>query len=134
MKPTRDIVPFTDITLNLGRDPYKTLVSCPIASAGSSSWGGAMGPAQFIPSTWKLIKARVATALGVVNADPWNPRDAIMASALFLKDLGAVGDSYTAQIKAACKYYGSGGSKCTYGKQVMTKMANIQTKMIDPLQ
>jgi membrane-bound lytic murein transglycosylase B len=134
MKPTRDIGPFQDITIALGRDPAKTLVSCPIASAGSSSWGGAMGPAQFIPSTWKGMAKRVASALGINTADPWNPRDAFMASGLFLADLGGVGDSYTGQIKAACKYYGSGGSSCTYGKQVMAKMANIQTKMIDPLQ
>lgn len=134
MKPTRDIGPFTDITLALGRDPAKTLVSCPIASAGASSWGGAMGPAQFIPSTWKGMAGKVASALGIKTADPWNPRDAFMASALFLADLGGSGDSYTGQIRAACKYYGSGGSTCAYGRQVMTKMANIQTKMIDPLQ
>lgn len=134
MKPTRDIGPFTDITLALGRDPAKTLVSCPIASAGSSSWGGAMGPAQFIPSTWKGMANKVANALGIKVPDPWNPRDAFMASGLFLADLGGVGDSYSAQIRAACKYYGSGGSSCAYGKQVMAKMANIQTKMIDPLQ
>ena len=125
---------FFSITTNLGRDPYKTLVSCPIASAGSSSWGGAMGPAQFIPTTWTGISNKVNIALGVLTSDPWNPRDAFMASALFLADLGGVGNSYTAQIKAACKYYGTGGSTCTYGKQVMTKMQNIQANMIDPLQ
>lgn len=134
MKPIRDTAPFMDITLALGRDPYKTLVSCPIASAGSSSWGGAMGPAQFIPSTWKGIKNRVANALGVKVSDPWNPPDAFMASALFLADLGGVGDSYTSQIRAACKYYGSGGSTCAYGRQVMARADSIQKKMIDPLQ
>lgn len=131
MKPTRDLKPFSDITLTLGRDPAKTPVSCP---GGESTYGGAMGPAQFIPSTWKGIQARVASALGIKTPDPWNPPDAIMASALFLSELGGIGDSYSAQIRAACKYFGSGGSTCTYGKQVMTKMANIQTKMIDPLQ
>lgn len=131
MKPTRDLKPFTDITLALGRDPIKTPVSCP---GGESTYGGAMGPAQFIPSTWKGIQGRVASSLGIKTADPWNPPDAIMASALFLSELGGVGDSYTAQIKSACKYFGSGGSTCTYGKQVMAKMASIQTKMIDPLQ
>jgi len=134
MKPTRDIKPFFDITTSVGRDPYKTLVSCPIASAGTSSWGGAMGPAQFIPSTWQGIKNRVASALGIKNADPWYAKDAFMASAIFLKDLGGVGDSYTAQIKAACKYYGSGGSTCSYGRQVMARVSKIQTTMIDPLQ
>ena len=134
MKPTRDVKPFFEITTAVGRDPYKTLVSCPIASAGKSSWGGAMGPAQFIPSTWQGIKTRVANALGIKTADPWYAKDAFMASALFLKDLGGVGDSYTSQIKAACKYYGSGGTSCAYGTQVMARVKKIQTTMIDPLQ
>lgn len=134
MKPSRDIKPFFEITTSVGRDPYKTLVSCPIASAGSSSWGGAMGPAQFIPSTWQGVKNRVASALGIKTPDPWYAKDAFMASALFLKDLGGVGNSYTAQIKAACRYYGSGGTSCSYGKQVMARVTKIQTTMIDPLQ
>jgi len=134
MKPTRDIKPFFEITTGVGRDPYNTLVSCPIASAGKSSWGGAMGPAQFIPSTWQGIKTRVANALGIKNADPWYAKDAFMASAIFLKDLGGAGDSYTSQIKAACKYYGSGGTSCSYGKQVMARVKKIQETMIDPLQ
>ena len=134
MKPSRDIKPFFEIATNVGRDPYKTLVSCPIASAGKSSWGGAMGPAQFIPSTWQGISNRVANALGIKTPDPWYAKDAFMASAIFLKDLGGVGNSYTAQIKAACKYYGSGGSTCSYGRQVMARVSKIQTTMIDPLQ
>jgi hypothetical protein len=40
MKPTRDVQPFITITTALGRDPYKTLVSCPIGGYG---YGGAMG-------------------------------------------------------------------------------------------
>ncbi|MCX6756446.1 MAG: lytic murein transglycosylase [Candidatus Nomurabacteria bacterium] len=133
MKPSRDIGPFFDIAQKAGRDPYKTLVSCPIASAGKSSWGGAMGPAQFIPSTWVGINSRVAKALGISNPDPWNAPDAIMASAVFLADLGAGGDSYTSQIRAACKYYGSGGSTCAYGRQVMARVSRIQAN-IDLLQ
>jgi peptidoglycan hydrolase CwlO-like protein len=134
MKPTRDIKPFTEITTSLGRDPYKTLVSCPIASAGSSSWGGAMGPAQFIPSTWIGMKNRVTQTLGISAPDPWNPRDAFTASALFLTDLGARAGSFSSEIKAACKYYGSGGSSCPYGRNVMAKASKIQQTMIDPLQ
>ncbi len=134
MKPSRDIGPFQTITASVGRDPYKTLVSCPIASAGHSSWGGAMGPAQFIPSTWIMLKDRIASALGQSYADPWSARDAFTASSLFLSDLGASGGSYSAQIRAACKYYGTGGSNCAYGRNVMAKMKNIQEKMIDPLQ
>jgi membrane-bound lytic murein transglycosylase B len=134
MKPTRDVGPFIEITTGAGRDPYKTLVSCPIASAGASSWGGAMGPAQFIPSTWMGMKSKIAKAIGKTNPDPWDAPDAFMASALFLKELGASAGGYTAEIKAACKYYGTGGTACTYGKQVMAKAVKIQTTMIDPLQ
>lgn len=137
MKPTRDVAPFIEITTALGRDPYKTLVSCPI---GGSGYGGAMGPSQFIPSTWQIIKNRVATTLGIKSADPWNARDAFMASALYLSDLGATYGSYTAERDAACKYYS--GRPCSapnvknafYGDAVMSKAKNIQATMIDPLQ
>lgn len=127
MKPSRDVQPFLDITKAIGRDPMKTKVSCPIAGAGG--YGGAMGPAQFIPSTWVLFENRIESGLGVQNTDPWNPEQAFLASALYLSDLGAVNGSYTGEIKAACKYYGTGGSSCTYGKQVMAKVAQIQANI-----
>jgi membrane-bound lytic murein transglycosylase B len=137
MKPTRDVKPFFEITTSVGRDPYKTLVSCPI---GGSGYGGAMGPAQFIPSTWQLLKGRIASLLGIKTPDPWYAKDAFMASAIYLTDLGAKGDSYTSERNAACRYYS--GRKCDtkkpnnsfYGDSVMKKAANIQTKYIDPLQ
>ena len=137
MKPTRDVKPFFEITTSVGRDPYKTLVSCPI---GGSGYGGAMGPAQFIPSTWVILKNRIATMLGIKTPDPWYARDAFMASAIYLTDLGAQGSSYTSERNAACKYYS--GRKCDtkkpnnsfYGDSVMKKATNIQTTMIDPLQ
>ncbi len=130
MKPGRDIPPFLDITSRLGFDPLKTAISCPIAGAGG--YGGAMGPAQFIPSTWKLLADRLKTTLGY-DANPWAPQDAFTASATYLSDLGASGSSYTAQIKAACRYYGTGGSSCSYGRSVMNLKASIQSD-IDYLQ
>lgn len=137
MKPTRDVKPFFEITTSVGRDPYKTLVSCPI---GGSGYGGAMGPAQFIPSTWQLLKGRIASLLGIKTPDPWYAKDAFMASAIYLTDLGAKEDSYTSERNAACRYYS--GRKCDtkkpnnsfYGDSVMKKAASIQTKYIDPLQ
>ena len=137
MKPDRDVQPFMDITLSLGRDPLKTLVSCPM---GGSGYGGAMGPAQFIPSTWMILINRVANALHIKRPDPWNPQDAFMASAIYLTDLGAVNGSYTGERNAACRYYS--GRKCdskkpynsSYGDSVMKKAKNIQETMIDPLQ
>ncbi|MFA6257897.1 MAG: lytic murein transglycosylase [Candidatus Paceibacterota bacterium] len=126
MKPTRDVQPFLDITSALGLDAFKTPVSCPIA--GVAGYGGAMGPAQFIPSTWKLFATRLKNALGHF-ANPWSPRDAFMASGMYLTDLGAVGNSASAQNKAACKYYGSGGATCSYSRSVMTLKAKIQANI-----
>ena len=126
MKPTRDVAPFLEITKALGLDPFKTAVSCPIA--GVAGYGGAMGPAQFIPSTWKIFIGRLQTALGHYP-NPWRPEDAFMASSMYLTDLGGAGTSTAAQIKAACKYYGSGGATCSYGNSVMNLKAKIQANI-----
>ncbi len=136
MKPSRDITPFLAITAAVGRNPMQTRVSCPI---GGSGYGGAMGPSQFIASTWTLFQDRIAAALGRSNPDPWNPQDAFMASALYLGDLGAGTGSYSDERNAACRYYS--GRSCDsrspantfYGNSVMAKAASIQTNMIDPL-
>lgn len=121
MKPTRDVQPFIEITSRMGMDYKKTVISCPIA--GVAGWGGAMGPAQFIPSTWKGVEKRVTAITG--SANPWNAKDSITASSVYLADIGA-SSSYSSQIKAACRYYGSGGSNCSYGNQVMGRVASIQ--------
>ncbi len=135
MKPGRDVEPFLTITQSLGLDAMKTRVSCP----QSVGWGGAMGPAQFIPSTWMLFKKRIGDAVGTSLPNPWNAQDAFMASAIYLGDLGASGGSYTGEQNAACRYYS--GKNCSasslirsYGTSVMTKADNIQRNMIDPLQ
>ena len=132
MKPTRDVPPYLALTKDLGLNPLGTFVSCPIA--GVAGWGGAMGPAQFIASTWVLIANRVASTLDISLPNPWSPRDAFTASALYLSDLGATANSYSSKIRAACKYYGSGGATCSYGRSVMSIADRIQRTMIDPLQ
>lgn len=136
MNPKRDIPPFKKIIDNLGGDPTRQVVSCPL----DVGWGGAMGPAQFIASTWVLFEDRIQTALGITSTpDPWNPSHAFMASAIYLGDLGASAQSYTAERNAACKYYsgracGSVRGNTTYGNSVMSLADNIQRTMIDPLQ
>jgi membrane-bound lytic murein transglycosylase B len=134
MSPTRDVAPFLSIVKTLGGDPFTTRVSCP----QEIGWGGAMGPAQFIPSTWVGLQSSIASALGVSQTDPWNPRDAFMAAGLYLRDLGAGGGGYSAERDAACRYFS--GSKCSkssfvagYGDSVIKKATNIQENMIDPL-
>ncbi|HVV15289.1 MAG TPA: lytic murein transglycosylase [Candidatus Paceibacterota bacterium] len=127
MNPTRDVPPFLALSRQLGFDPHAQVVSCPIASAGG--WGGAMGPAQFIPSTWAGLASRIAAARGVSVANPWDPQDAIAAMSIFLGDLGAGAGGYTAERTAAAKYYAGGAwatAGQTYATQVMAKVAQIQ--------
>lgn len=126
MKPSRDVQPFLAITKSLGKDPYTTRVSCPL----SIGYGGAMGPAQFIPSTWQLFASRLSKAKGGAIANPWAASDAFMASGMFLADLGADNGTASAERTAACRYYG-GGSSCTsvtksYGDQVMARVIKLQ--------
>jgi len=49
---------------------------------------GAQGPMQFIPSSWALYR----WASGNPSPDVNNPRDAIFASAAYLRVAGAPGD------------------------------------------
>lgn len=129
MKPDRDVDPFMDIAESLGFDPYSQPVSCP----QSVGYGGAMGPAQFIPSTWKLLIPRLTKALGR-TPNPWTAQDAFMAAAFYLSDLGAAGGNYSAERNAAHRYNGlgapcranSGAGQYDYCNVVMNRAASIQ--------
>jgi peptidoglycan hydrolase CwlO-like protein len=140
MSPNRDVPVFTSLLSRLGRPMEKTPVSCwiPMYSGGNPiGWGGAMGPSQFIPSTWKIFENRIEKITGSNTADPWNPKDAITATALYISDLGAVMGNESSERNAACKYYSgrscSSGPGASYGNSVMRKIANIQAD-IDKLQ
>ena len=91
-----------------------------------------MGPAQFIPSTWKMFAPRIAAALGIPQANPWIARDAIMANAIYIADLGAGAQTYTAERNAACKYFSgsscdaAGGVIASYGNSVVAKANKFQ--------
>jgi len=126
MKAPRDTVPFERITKALGKDWSTTPISCP----QPGGYGGAMGPTQFIPSTWELFEPRLKVALGVPATNPWNAGHAIMATGLYLADVGAAAGTYTGELNAACRYYSggacSGGAITTYGNSVMAKAAKFQ--------
>lgn len=128
MHPTRDRPAFERITKALGLNIDTTPVSCPIAGGG---WGGAMGPAQFIPSTWESVQSEVSSAIGA-SANPWRARDAIFASSIYLKRRGGAGGNATNERNAACRYYS--GRACDgkkppnsfYGNNVMSIARRIQ--------
>ena len=99
---------FMQITSKLGYDPNKM----PVSRKPNYGCGGAMGPAQFLPSTWLLFEDRVASLTGHNPPDPWRVEDAFTASALYLADAGATKKTPAAEIRAA-KAYISGSPNCT---------------------
>ncbi len=118
MKPSRDVGPFLEITAALGKDPHQTPVSCRIPSVGG--YGGAMGPAQFIPSTWISYAPRLQSMLGRPG-NPWNINDAFLAVALYVSDYGAKSQTYDGEWRAAMIYFaGTVNTKYRfYGDNVM---------------
>ena len=117
-----DVFHFLNITRALGRDPKETLISCPMAFG----WGGAIGPAQFIPTTWINRKPALQEFI-VESPDPWNIRHAFLASALYLRDLGGRANEQ----RAALRYF-AGGNWANpkfrfYGNQVVRRINCLQT-------
>ncbi len=147
MHPDRDQPVFLAIAQILGFDARTRSVSCPIVVGGKrSGWGGAMGPSQFIPSTWAMYGGIVNTGNGFVYsegsdairringtgapANPFNNRDAFLATALLLRDNGANG-TYAGDRMAALRYYaGWGGANnpanAFYGDGVMNRKAKFE--------
>ena len=133
MKAPRDTEPFLDITRRLGLDPDKM----PVSKKPWYGYGGAMGPAQFIPSTWVLYEERIAKATGHNPPNPWDPFDAFMASALLLMDNGADKGTPAAEKLAALRYFAgwANASKkayAFYGGDVMD-LAEKYQRQIDIL-
>ena len=130
MKPTRDQEPFKIITTELGVDIDTTPVSCPMRDSRGNQvgWGGAMGPAQFIPSTWMGYKDKVAAITGK-PANPWDIRDAFLASAIKLKAGGA--GTVAGEWKAAMLYF-SGSTNVRfrfYGDAVVARANKYQAEI-----
>ncbi len=129
MHPTRDQPAFLRITKALGLDPNVTPVSCRIGTVG---WGGAMGPAQFIPSTWESVATKVGSLTGNGVANPWNARDAIFASSYYLSLRGGSGGNVANERNAACRYYsgracdGKKPANSFYGNNVAALARQIQ--------
>ncbi len=124
MNPTRDLPYFLEICQKLGRDPLNTPVSCPM----SIGWGGAMGPAQFIPDTWGNPKYGYGEKVKAVTgreADPWDIRDAFLASGIYLKDLGAKTDEFKAVMRYFSGYRWSKWEEF-YGRSVLAIAAQYE--------
>lgn len=163
MHPTRDRPLYKVITDTLGLDPS----TMPVSAKPGYGWGGAMGPSQFIPSTWACYGGYInertgncrytssisdfysgpwkydenADRLRVVRgkqspSNPWDNQDAFLATALYMKDLGADRGTRYAERVAALRYYAGGNwdnpAYSFYGDGVMDHAAYYQ-KQIDTL-
>src|SRR3989344_1548780 len=125
---------FLKITSDLGLNPD----ILPVSKKPWYGCGGAMGPAQFMPTTWTLYTDRIAKAVGHNPPNPWNPSDAFMAAAILLMDNGADKGTQYAERLAALRYLAGWKnaekpSYSFYGDDVMELAAKYQ-KLIDILQ
>ncbi len=121
---------FESICKDLGINPSKQPVSkrvCynPKAKDGCGGWGGAMGVAQFIPTTWMGYADSVSAITGNSPASPWSLADGVTAMALKLKKTpGITGGSKSAVKSAACSYLGA--CSTSYINSVYYWMDNYQ--------
>lgn len=113
----------------LGFDPDMM----PVSKRAWYGWGGAMGPAQFIPTTWLGYESRVAALTGNNPPNPWDMEDAFIASALYLANAGATSHAYTAEHRAYMIYLAGGNwqkpSLQFYGDRVMELAATLQEQI-----
>lgn len=143
MHPTRDVPVFRAITASLGMSPDQL----PVSKKQWYGWGGAMGPAQFIPSTWAMYAGyvkpdyhydqdsdRVGKLTGSRPPNPWDPKDAFMAAAIYLTDNGAAGRTPTTEFHAAMCYLAGCGnankkSLAFYGNSVAALAEQYQQQI-----
>lgn len=115
----RDREAFAQITQKLGLNPDLM----PVSSKPRYGWGGAMGPAQFLPTTWLSYEARVAQITGHNPPNPWELEDAFAAAAIKLAANGANRGDSAGEWEAAMKYFAGGRwqnpAYSFYGDRVM---------------
>ncbi len=124
---------FFKITSELGLDPD----AMPVSRKPSYGCGGAMGAAQFLPSTWLGYRDKIVALGGSKNPSPWNIKDAFFAAAIKLANDGASSRTYWGEKKAAAMYIA--GSRWrrfvaqSYANQVL-EWASFYQKQIDKIE
>lgn len=121
---------FLDITYKLVLDPDKVPVSKAYLAHGC---GGAMGIAQFMPTTWKAYESRIAKLSGNNPPSPWGVLDGFTGAAIKLADNGAITKDRAGERKAAAMYYAGGNWQKSpgqgYADRVRTAAACYQDYM-----
>lgn len=132
-KPSRaeaEKTAFMAIVSKLGLNPDTVKVS----REPNYGCGGALGPAQFLPTTWLAYEERVAQLTNHQPPNPWSIEDAFMASAIKLAAAGATAKTRLAEIGAAKAYIG-GKTTCSsricnyYANAVLNKAAIIESNL-----
>jgi membrane-bound lytic murein transglycosylase B len=121
---------FMAIVGKLGLDPNTVKVS----REPNYGCGGALGPAQFIPTTWLAYEADVIRLTGHQPPNPWNIEDAFTASAIKLARAGATSKDKKGESGAARAYIGGkttcSSSACNYySNAVLRKAAEIEQNL-----
>lgn len=124
---------FKNICSRLNVDPDLM----PVSRKPSYGWGGAMGPGQFLPRTWLIYESKVAEIVGHSPANPWNLKDAFVATALKLASGGANSKTYEGERKAVLQFFAGSNWKNSayswYGEKVMNQ-AEVYQKQVDILE
>jgi len=100
----RDREAFLRITQKLGLDPD----AVPVSSKPSYGWGGAIGPAQFLPAVWLSYEQEISVVTGHNPPNPWELTDAFAGAAIKLSHNGAGSQTYEGEWEAAMKYFAGG--------------------------
>jgi len=96
---------FFSIVNRLNLDPMSVTVS----KEPSYGCGGAIGFAQFLPSTWVAYEPRTSVITGHYPPNPWNLADALVTMAVKVSDIkGVTNGDPNAEYEAAGRYIGGG--------------------------
>ncbi len=105
----------------------------PVSRRAWYGWGGALGPAQFLPKTWLGYESRIAAITAHNPPSPWDIEDAFVAAALYLVNAGAAERTYEAERKAYMIYLAGSNWWKPYlqfiGYQVMDLAVTIQEQI-----
>ncbi|KKR21060.1 MAG: hypothetical protein UT50_C0014G0009 [Candidatus Moranbacteria bacterium GW2011_GWA2_39_41] len=110
-----------------GGDYKKKKLSC---SPKWGGYGGAMGVAQFMPTTWIGYKAKISAKTGSNPADPWDLADGITGMAIKLAAGGAT--SKSGEFLASKRYYCGGPGSAYWNNKCNDYAKKVQSFSKDP--
>ncbi|MFC1701081.1 hypothetical protein ACFLZ0_03030, partial [Patescibacteria group bacterium] len=115
---------FHQICQELGLNPDLQ----PVSAEPWYGCGGAMGVAQFMPTTWMGYRDRVAELTGHSSPNPWNHLDAFMAAGIKLADAGANQRTEAGERKAYATYLGGSNWQKWVNNKVTDYVINLANK------